>query len=366
MTDRRRFCLNVATATAGVLLAGGSAAEAVARALQGAAAAAKRREVMVGGRRIKVVDIHAHVLVPDVFEVVKDTKLAASASPKASGNQLVGPERISAMDGRGIDVQVLSINGYWWYAADRDLARQIVRVHDEKLAAWSAAYPGRFVPLTSVAMQFPDLAAEQLEYAVTKLGMRGASIGGHVQGEDLALPKFDPFWAKLQELNVPVFMHPNEASSLVREGALAGRGALGNIVGNPLETTVFLSRLILGGTLDRYPGVRVVASHAGGYLPSYLGRSEVSCDVRPDANCANKKRLTEYLKREILVDSMVLSEEGLRHLVAVVGVGQILYGTDIPFNWPDSVDMILKAPFLNDAQREAILGGNLMRLLRIT
>jgi aminocarboxymuconate-semialdehyde decarboxylase len=278
---------------------------------------------------------------------------------------VLGPGRLQTLDERGIDVQVLSINGFWWYEADRALARQIVRVHDEKLAEWCAAHSDRFVALTSVALQYPDLAAEQLDYAVTQLGMRGASVGGHVDGEALSLPRFDPFWAKAEELGVVVFMHPNGAGNVVRDGALQGRGNLGNIIGNPLETTVFLSRLIFDGTLDRFPGLRVCAAHAGGYLPSYLGRSEVACQVRANADCANSKRPSEYLKREILVDAMVFSEEGLRHLVAEMGAGQVVHGTDVPYDWPDGVDIILGAPFLSDADKEAILGGTLMRLLRI-
>jgi aminocarboxymuconate-semialdehyde decarboxylase len=207
---------------------------------------------------------------------------------------------------------------------------------------------------------------EQLEDAVKRLGLRGASIGGHVNGEDLSAPKYDPFWAKAAELGVLVFMHPGGADNIIREGAWRGRGDLGNIIGNPLETTYFLSRLIFDGTLDRFPGLKVCAAHAGGYLPSYLGRTDVTCTVRTNANCANKKRPGEYFKRELLVDTIILSEEGLRHLVAEVGVGQIVYGTDIPFNWPVTVDLVLKAPFLSDVEKEAILGGNLMRLLRIS
>jgi len=364
MPNRREFFQTVASAAAGMFVTGRGVADAGLRSLQ-APAAAKRREVVVGGRRIRVIDIHAHSVVPEVFDVVKDTKLAANAKNQGGPNVL-GPERLRVLDERGIDVQVLSINGYWWYAADRDLARQIVRVHDEKLAAWCAAHRDRFVALTSVALQHPDLAAEQLEHAVKQLGMRGASVGGHVAGEELSSPKFDPFWAKAEQLGVVVFMHPGGADNVIRDGRLGGRGDLGNIIGNPLETTVFLSRLIFDGTLDRFPGLRICAAHAGGYLPSYLGRSEVACAVRANAKCANKKRPSEYLKREILVDSMIFSEEGLRHLVAEVGVNQIVYGTDVPFNWPDSVDLILRAPFLSDAQKEAILGGNLMKLLRIT
>ena len=151
-----------------------------------------------------------------------------------------------------------------------------------------------------------------------------------------------------------------------RTGALGGRGDLGNIIGNPLETTYFLSRLIFDGTLDRHPGLRVCGAHAGGYLPSYLGRTDVACDVRANANCANKKRPRDYFKRELLVDTMVFSEEGLRHLVAEVGVSQVVYGTDVPFNWPVTVDLVLNASFLSNADKEAILSGNLRALLRIT
>src|SRR5205823_1888620 len=132
------------------------------------------------------------------------------------------------------DAQVLSINGYWWYAVkDRALADKIVRAADDGLAAWCKQHPTRFVALTSPSLQYPDLAAAQVERAVNQLGHRGASIGGHVEGESLSSPKFDPFWAKLQDLGVPVFMHPGGADNVLKENAWEGsRGDLGNIIGN--------------------------------------------------------------------------------------------------------------------------------------
>jgi aminocarboxymuconate-semialdehyde decarboxylase len=269
------------------------------------------------------------------------------------------------MDERGIDVQALSVNAYWWYSANRDDARAVVATHDEGIAAWCKEHPTRFVGLSSVALQFPDLAAEQLEHAVKNLGARGASIGGHVNNEPPTSEKYDPFWAKAEELGVPVFMHPNNAFNIAREGSLDGRGGLGNIVGNPLETTVFLSRMIFDGTLDRFPRLTLAAAHGGGYLPSYLGRSDAACIVRDDANCANKRKPSEYFTDQIVVDSMVFSAEGLRHLVAETGVSQVVYGSDIPYFWPDTIDIIVDAPFLSDADKEAILGGNLKRMLRI-
>jgi aminocarboxymuconate-semialdehyde decarboxylase len=318
--------------------------------------------VSLGGRRITVVDVHAHCVIP-VTEIVKGTPLAESGG--GAGGNILGPQRLQLMDQQGVDVQALSINGYWWYAADRNLARSIVRAQNEGLSAWVARHPDRFVAMASVALQHPDLAAEQLEDAVKRLSLRGVSIGGHVNGEDLSLPKYDPFWAKAAELGALVFMHPGGATNIVKDGAFAGRGDLGNIIGNPLETTYFLSRLIFDGTLDKFPGLRVCGAHAGGYLPSYLGRTEAACVVRPGAKCANSRKPSEYLKSQILIDTMVFSEEGLRHLVAEVGVGQIVYGTDVPFNWPVTIDLVLNAPFLSAADKEAILSANLKKLLRI-
>jgi len=359
MRTRRDFVQALAGAAAGAWIAGRPARTPASQP----PAAQGRREVAVGGRRIKVVDVHCHCVVPEVADVVRGTPFAASAG--AGGSLVLGPDRLRAMDAQGIDVQALTINGYWWYAADRTLARRIVEAQNEGLARWVASHPDRFVALASVALQYPDLAAEQLEHAITRLGLHGATIGGHVNGEDLSQPKYDPFWAKAAELEALIFMHPGGAENLVKPGALRGRGDLGNIIGNPLETTYCLTRLIFDGTLDRFPGLRLCAAHAGGYLASYLGRTDVACGVRPNANCANRRPPREYFRRQLLVDTMVFSEEGLRHLVAEVGAGQILYGTDVPYNWPAPVDLILNASFLSPGDKEAILGGTASRLLKI-
>jgi aminocarboxymuconate-semialdehyde decarboxylase len=358
MRNRREFIKTAAGVAAGTLLTGRGLVEG-APAPQ-AAAPVTRREVRVGGKRIKVVDIHAHAGIAEVEDVVKGTPLERYGRNAAR----LGPDRIQELDKRGIDVQVLDINFFWWYAADRDLATKIVQVQDAGLAKWCAAHPDRFVAFTSPALQFPDLAAQQAEHAVKELGMRGVAIGGHVAGEPLSMPKYDPFWAKVQELGVMVFMHPNNSENIAKTDALAGAGDLGNVIGNPLETGLFLSHLIFDGTLDRFPRLKICGAHGGGYLPSYFGRTDVACDVRPNAKCVNKKHPREYLHDQILADSMVFSAEGVRHLVAEMGPTQVVYGTDMPFVWPDTVDAILTAE-IPDAQKEAVLGGNLAKLLKL-
>ena len=327
----------------------------------------QRRQVSVGGRRIKVVDVHGHCLVPEVLDVIKDPALARTFKTTLGGaNLAVGPERLRYMDEQGIDVQALSINA-WWYGTDRDLARQIVTIQNEKLSAWCAAQPDRFVGLASVALQHPDLAAEQLDEAIKKLGLRGVAIGGSVEGEELSARRFDPFWAKAEELGIMIFVHPQPAPGTTQNPRLQGKGGLGNTIGNPLETTVFFSHLIFEGTLDRFPGLKICGAHGGGYLPSYSGRSDALCGRGSGADCkALKKRPSEYFKKELFVDTMVFHEEGLRHLVAEVGINQIVYGTDYPFDWPVGVDFVLKAAFLSNADKATILGGNAAKLPRIT
>lgn len=353
MPDRRRFLKAMAIAGAGGFV--------VAR-FPVAAAQSAGREVSIGGFPATVVDMHAHCEIKAMERVVAGTPLER----KVRQNRLLGSERLELLDERRIDIQAIHVGQYWWYAADRDLTRRITRVMNEGMADWVSKHPQHFVALSAVSLQYPELAAEELEHAVQKLGHRGASIGGHVGGEVPSSPRFDPFWAKAEELNVPVFMHPQNADFLIDSSEFKGRGSPANIIGNPLETTVFLSGLIFDGTFDRFPGLKVCAAHGGGYLPSYSGRAEVACDVRPDAECANQKRPRDYLRTNIFVDSMVFTDEGLRHLVAEMGASQVLYGTDTPYDWPDTLDLILDATSLSNAEKEAIVGGNAIRLLKIT
>jgi aminocarboxymuconate-semialdehyde decarboxylase len=317
-----------------------------------------RRQVMIGGRRVRVVDVHNHWDMPLPASIVKGTPY----EERIKGDGLEG--RVALHDKMGIDVAAVSVNDFWWWdIKDQGLARAICTYHNETLAKWSKTTNGRLYGMASIPLQFPELAAEMLQAAV-KNGARGVTVGGHVQNEPLSAPRFDVFWAKVVELNELVFMHPNGSANIIREGGLAGRGGLGNIVGNPLETTVFLSRLIFDGTFDKFPTLKMAGAHGGGFLPSYLGRTEVACQ-RQGQNCIIKKKPSDYMKQNIIADTMVFSNEGVRHLVAEMGPGQVVFGTDIPFNWPVNVDLVVDHPTLSNAEKEAILGGNLVKLLRL-
>ena len=320
-------------------------------------AARQRRQVVVAGKRVKVVDVHAHCVIPEA--------MALMGMKFAPQTLVVVQDRLRIMDEQGIDVEALSINPFW-YKAERDKAAELIRIQNEKLAEICAANPDRFVAFASLSLQYPDLAVQQLETAVKKLGLRGAAIGGSVGDDEFANPKFHPVWAKAQELGVLLFIHPAGVPAL--NSRLKGNGVLENVIGNPLDTTIALSQLIFQGTLDHFPGLKLCAAHGGGYLASYADRSDHGCLTFPercDPNIKLKKKPTEYLK-QIYFDSLIFGGEALRHLAAQVGVNQIVLGTDYPFPWQDkSVDHILNAPTFNDAQRAAMLGGTAMKLLGI-
>ena len=320
----------------------------------------RRREVVVGGRRVKTIDVHAHCVIPEAVALL-GLKVDTQRGP---GIDQVGPRRIGEMDAQGIDMEALSINPQW-YHAERDLATQVIKIQNERLAEFCATYPDRFVAFASVALQFPDLAVQQLVDGVKKLGLRGAAVGASVAGDEFSDPKFHPFWAKAEELGVLIFIHPQSTPDLARR--FKGNGWLANTIGNPLDTTIALSHLIFEGTLDRFPGLKICSAHGGGFLPSYAPRSDNSLRVAPDMDTGIKlrKKPTEYL-RQMYYDTLVFTSEALRHLAAEVGSNRLVIGTDHPIPWQDkAIDHILKAPGFSDRERRAMLSETAAKLLGI-
>jgi len=320
----------------------------------------RRRAVVVGGRRAKTIDVHAHCVIPEAYALL-GRKVDDHRGP---GIGEVGERRIREMDAQGIDMEALSINPAW-YRTERDVVTQVIKIQNERLAEFCSRYPDRFVAFASVALQFPDLAVQQLVDGVKKLGLRGAAVGASVADDEFSDPKFHPFWATAEELGVLIFIHPQSTPDLARR--FKGNGWLANTIGNPLDTTIALSHLIFEGTLDRFPGLKICSAHGGGYLPSYAPRSDNSLRVAPDMDTGVKlkKKPTEYL-RQMYYDTLVFTSEALRHLAAEVGSNRLVIGTDHPIPWQDkSIDHVLKAPGFSDKERRAILGETAARLLGI-
>src|SRR3982074_1926428 len=324
---------------------------------------ASRLPVKVNGKRVMTVDVHSHCYFRETINLMGDA--ADKVLPPVKGvpeHFIVIEQRLKEMDAMAIDMEVLSINPFW-YGKDRDTAAQIVKVQNEKLAELCASRPERFAAFASLTLQFPDLAVQQLETAIKKQGLRGAAIGASVLGEDFADPKFHPVWAKAEELGAVLFIHPQSTPELAKR--FKGNGWLSNTIGNPLDTTIALQHLIFEGTLDRFPKLKVLAAHGGGYLGSYAPRSDHVCFVSPQ-NCNPdiqlKKKPTEYLN-QLHFDALVFTPEALRHLVAQVGASQIMLGTDHPIPWEQNpVEHVFATETLSDADRAGILGLNAAKL----
>jgi len=370
-TGRRQF-LKTAAAAAGVAFCSCALLDS-ARAQQpssGPGGGGSRLPVVVSGKRVKTVDVHAHCLFHEAETLMGDDKAAFQSPMKEAGRQAfitaTLDERLKAMDAQGVDIEVLSINPFW-YRKDRDLSAEIVRIQNEKLAELCASHPDRFAAFASLALQFPDLAVQQLETAMKKQGLRGAAIGGSVAGAEFADPRFHPVWAKAEELGAVLFIHPQTIPELANR--LKGNGWLTNTIALPTETTIALSHLIFEGTLDRFPGLRIISAHGGGYLPSYADRSDHACLTNPagcDPNIKLQKKPTEYLK-QLYFDSLIFSPEALRHLAAQVGISQIVLGSDHPYPWQDRpVDAVMATTSLGDEEKVAILSGNAARLFNLT
>jgi aminocarboxymuconate-semialdehyde decarboxylase len=299
-----------------------------------------------GGERLRVVDAHCHVLSQAAEEVVRDypqkkaepanlTEMLGEASVKHNAAMMdtVLPKltslatRLADMDAMGVDIQILSPSPtQYYYWADRDLTAELVSKQNETIAAACEAHPGRFAGLAAVSLQFPELAAQQLDHCVRELGFKGAEISSHVSGTEIADPQFAPFWQKAEELGAVIFLHPLGVTlrDRLREHYLA------NIIGVPLETTIALSHLIYGGILDDYPRLKILAAHGGGFFSHFGGRFDHGWEVRPECRHC-KHPPSEYLKR-IYFDTIVHEPSQLRLLVERVGARRLILGTDYPFD----------------------------------
>jgi aminocarboxymuconate-semialdehyde decarboxylase len=362
MLNRRGFLRHAAAVATGCICVGCGVRHAAAQV-------APRREINIAGRRVRTVDVHAHCAVPAVLDLVNGTPFERPARQQLEGSLGFPVEvaRVIDMNRDGIDVQALSINAFW-YGADRDLARRMFDLQAAKVAEMCKAFPGRFVGYAPVALQYPEIAAEQLERGMKEFGLIGAAIGGSVEGEEIAAAKFDPFWKKAEELQALIFIHPQTApQSTGITKRVQGSGALGNVIGNPLETSLALVHLIFEGTLDKFPNLKICGAHGGGFLPSYAARMDHGCSVFPE-QCKGptlKKKPSEYLK-QLYFDTLVFTGEALRHLVAEHGASQLMIGTDYAVPWVKGpVDHVLNTPALSDDERIAILGGNAAKLIKL-
>ncbi|MGW8701304.1 amidohydrolase family protein [Streptomyces eurythermus] len=327
---------------------------------------------------IPTVDVHAHVLLPEVEALVAG--LPGLAEARALDARRNGPAalavngpmvrervprmtdprlRLAAMDAQGVDVQLVSPSpSHYHYWADEDTAEKVYRLANEATAAHCSAAPDRLRGLGLVPLQHPGRAVRALDHALEQ-GLAGVEISSHAPGRDLSDPDYEPFWSRARETGALIFLHPFGCTLDER----LDRWYLSNSVGQPVENAVALSHLIFSGVLDRHPGLKLIAAHGGGYLPTHIGRADHAWTTRSDAGAGCAHPPSSYLRR-LYFDSLVHDPHVLRELVRVAGADRVLLGSDFPFDMgtEDPVGA-LRAARLPDTDFHAVRGGNASALL---
>ena len=271
--------------------------------------------------------------------------------------------RLKDMDRQTVDMQVLSVPPFFFfYAIDPAQSLELCRKINDSFAATVRKHANRFVALANLPMQDPQMAATELERAVRELGLRGAEICSNINGKNLDDKSLAPFYAKVQALDVPIFIHPSNILGSERLRSYH----LQNLIGNPSDTAVAAASLIFGGVLKEFPRLKFYLAHGGGSCPFLRGRWDHGWHVRPEARANIDRPPSDYL-RLLCFDSLVHSVPALNYLVETVGAGRVMMGSDYPFDMGDRepVNDIAALPHLADDEKERIFGGNAAALFKI-
>jgi aminocarboxymuconate-semialdehyde decarboxylase len=332
------------------------------------------------GRSLRV-DIHCHYLNSEVAARVgkpppdadylfkfssEQTREVNTRQVKERGPKLTDIEvRLKDMDRMGIDIQAVSPaphQTYYW--TDPGMGQELARAVNERLAQIVSRHPERFVALGTVPLQDVSLAVQELTYCVETLGLRGVEINPSVRGMDLtdARLSLEKFFQKAAELDIVLFMHPIGFT----HGERLSDHYFNNVIGNPLETTVAASHLILDGVMERHPKLKVVLPHAGGYLAHYWARMDHAYKARSDCRGRMKKKPSSYLEK-FYFDTITFDRTMLRQLIERFGPEHVLLGTDYPYDMgmEQPLEFIGGVPGVSAKARNEIMGLNTARLLKI-
>jgi aminocarboxymuconate-semialdehyde decarboxylase len=319
-----------------------------------------------------VIDVHAHILVPEVMKVTFGHSQYAHrvAGPGGSGpapsmaeplmrRMTEAPLRLKAMDETGVDIQVISpsIMQQCTYGLEPQQAIELERAGNDAVAEVVAQHPDRLVGLGSLPLQDVALSTAELERCRRELDLRGVIISSHVNGVELGDERLLPFWAKAEELGAVIFIHPAGAAD-----ERMRRNRLMITIGQPLEEAFALSSLIYEGIADHFPKLKIMVAHGGGYLPFYAGRHDN--DYRNGRSPQLKSEFSSYLPR-FFYDTVLFNPDMLEFLVTKVPASHVMLASDYPFAEKRPVEYVRRAKRISKRDQDAILGANAASLFGI-
>jgi len=373
MSRRRVLQTGLAAAAVGAL-SGGGVGDAVAESqTQGA----EGQGMSAAG--VRSVDIHCHYYPEAYLNFFNEDGKRFNAEYRMTGQgffyktplspNAVGPvatkfidlkQRIADMDQQGVAVQAMSLTTPMVYWGDAELDHKLAAAWNDATSAAHQAYPTRLVGFCTLPMLYPDVAIEELNRASKLPGIRGVYVGTNINGKDLSDPLFEPIWTRIEELDLPVFLHPIQPIG----GERLRKFYLSNMLGNPIDSTIAACHLIFGGVLDRHPKLRVGLPHGGGALLMLIGRVDHGWHVSPEVKQLPKAP-SAYLDR-FFYDTIVHSKQIMEFVISTVGAERVMLGSDYCFDMGyERPIQFLEQINLTSTQRKMILGGTAAKLLKL-
>lgn len=335
--------------------------------------ARRKAPARIRAKKPLTVDCHAHIVVPEVFEITSKhglharlgmagrTSLGRARDSEITMAKMVGTrERLADMDRMGVDIQVVSpsqvhMSTYW---ADGARALEIDRMSNDATAEMVAKHPDRLIGLGIVPLHDPARAVREMTRCVKRLGLRGVAISTDVNGAEIGEKQFVPFWRAAEKLDCPVFIHPaGNADKRLRKFGLSFN------LGQPYEEALAMSSLVYEGIMDRFPKLKVMIVHGGGFLPYYPGRHDLAQRKGRDGGRLRGEFSTYF--RRFYYDTVLFNPDLLETLAKRTPASHILMGTDYPFGEQTPIRYVRRAKSIPKATQDAILGRNAAKLFRI-
>jgi aminocarboxymuconate-semialdehyde decarboxylase len=326
--------------------------------------------------KLRTIDTHTHILTLETAALLTKAGAKVTITPddtESAAFDVAGTvyrpfptggfdiaRRLKDMDDTGVDVHVLSATPQTYlYNQGEELSATLAAIQNDQMARHIAAHPTRFMGIATLPMASPKRAADELKRAMTKLGLRGAMFASNVKGVNLDDPSFEPLWATAEELGAFMFVHPNNVAGADRLKSYY----LANLIGNPLDTTIAAVSLYFGGVMDRYPKLKVMLAHGGGFTPYQAARWEHGWVVRPEPK-KNIKTQPKNIAGRFFYDTILHSDKTLEAMIGLVGADRVMLGSDYPYDM-GMMDCVahVRGLKISDADKDKILSTRADALL---
>jgi len=319
-----------------------------------------------------IVDFHAHMLEVEVHKQANNkTVLTSYGAKPGAGTQSNNPDtykrmidpaaQIADMDRLGIDVNVISastvIQGTAW--ADPQIAADLDRRSNDRVAEWVAQYPARYAGSFTLPLQDVNLALKELERCAKELKLPVANMCAQYEGVYLGEERHAPFWEAVNDLGTVVWVHPDGIRDLWFQ-----QYGMWNSIGQSIEEVKVMTSMVYGGVVEKYPDIKIVMAHGGGYFPHNMGRLDRNVTNRPDSMKNISKKPSEYL-RSFYYDTCLYNDSILTALIKAVGADRVVMGSDYPVGEADPIGFVERCPDITPAEIDMIVGGTAARILRL-